>query len=35
MALETEVQDKSSKCHNYSLENAKLQAQNNNILQII
>jgi len=35
MAVEADLQDKNSKCHNLSLQNTQLQTNNNNILQML
>jgi len=35
MSLESEVQDKTSRLHNLTLQNTQLQTNNNNILQML
>jgi len=35
MALESELQDKGNKIHNINVQNSQLQANNNNMLQML
>jgi hypothetical protein len=35
MNLEAELQDKNNRCHNLNIQNAQLQNNNNNMLQML